>query len=154
MSLPVDLAWGPDGLMPAVVQEAETGEVLMLAWMDRGALAATLATGAVLGLIQVMQNLSDIEKVGHGIATAFVATIYGVAIANIIALPCGGKMKIRTRDHVQTLTLMLEGALGIQQGVNPMVLRERLEGIVPHEGSDAKGKDGAPAGASPKSAAA
>jgi phosphoribosyl-ATP pyrophosphohydrolase/phosphoribosyl-AMP cyclohydrolase len=46
MSLPADLAWGPDGLMPAVVQEAETGEVLMLAWMDRSALEATLATGA------------------------------------------------------------------------------------------------------------
>lgn len=133
----------------------EQGEDVAKVFEAIGGYAPTVGIiGAVLGLIQVMQNLSDIEKVGHGIATAFVATIYGVAIANIIALPCGGKMKIRTRDHVQTLTLMLEGALGIQQGVNPMVLRERLEGIVPHEGSDAKGKDGAPAGASPKSAAA
>ena len=110
--------------------------------------------GAVLGLIQVMQNLSDIEKVGHGIASAFVATIYGVAIANLIALPCGGKMKTRTRDEVATLTLILEGALGIQQGVNPMVLRERLEGLMPHDEKHAAGKEGAGAGAAARSATA
>ncbi|MFO0565982.1 MAG: MotA/TolQ/ExbB proton channel family protein [Polyangiaceae bacterium] len=126
----------------------EGGEDIAKVWEAIGGYAPTVGIiGAVLGLIQVMQNLSDIGKVGHGIASAFVATIYGVAIANLIALPCAGKMKIRTRDEVKTLTLVLEGALGIQQGVNPMVLRERLEGLA-HDAKQGHGaKEGAPAGA-------
>mgnify|MGYP001165746553 CR=1 FL=1 len=133
----------------------EQGEDVAKVFEAIGGYAPTVGIiGAVLGLIQVMQNLSDIEKVGHGIASAFVATIYGVAIANLIALPCGGKMKTRTRDEVATLTLILEGALGIQQGVNPMVLRERLEGLMPHDEKHAAGKEGAGAGAAARSATA
>jgi chemotaxis protein MotA len=134
----------------------EKGEDIAKVFEAIGGYAPTIGIiGAVLGLIQVMQNLSDIEKVGHGIASAFVATIYGVAFANLIALPCAGKMKLRTRDEVQTLTLMLEGALGIQQGVNPMVLRERLEGLISHEPSKAESEpNGNAAAATAKSAPA
>ncbi len=142
--------------LEATIDHAEEqGEDVAKVFEAVGGYAPTVGIiGAVLGLIQVMQNLSDIAKVGHGIASAFVATIYGVALANLVALPCGGKMKLRTRDEVQTLTLILEGALGIQQGVNPMVLRERLEGLVPHRPEHAKQGETAPSGATTKSAAA
>lgn len=133
----------------------EQGEDVAKVFEAIGGYAPTVGIiGAVLGLIQVMQNLSDIGKVGHGIASAFVATIYGVALANLVALPCGGKMKLRTRDEVLTLTVILEGALGIQQGVNPMVLRERLEGLIPHEGGERVGAQSEPAGTPAKSASA
>jgi chemotaxis protein MotA len=127
----------------------EEGEDKAKVWEAVGGYAPTVGIiGAVLGLIQVMQNLSDIEKVGHGIASAFVATIYGVAIANLIALPAAGKLKHRTREEVATLTVILEGTLAIQQGVNPKLIRDRLESMLPEQhGSSAKGGQPVPAAA-------
>ncbi len=101
--------------------------------------------GAVLGLIVVMGNLSDIKKVGEGIATAFVATIYGVGIANLIALPGGTKIKLKTRAKVAFYNIMLEGALAIQQGMNPKLVRERLLAMAPHK-AGGHGKEAAAAG--------
>ncbi len=98
--------------------------------------------GAVLGLIQVMQNLTDIAKVGEGIATAFVATIYGVAAANIIFLPFGTKIKLRTRELVAVKTLILEGALSIQEGMNPKIVKDRLASFAPGHHGDGHGKEG------------
>src|SRR5713226_3420971 len=83
--------------------------------------------GAVLGLIQVMKDLADIEKVGHGIATAFVATIYGVAFANLLFLPAAGKIKARAREKTQMRELILEGVIGIVEGSNPKLIRSKLE---------------------------
>ncbi|HSU32077.1 MAG TPA: flagellar motor protein [Bryobacteraceae bacterium] len=82
--------------------------------------------GAVLGLIQVMKNLANIEGVGHGIAVAFVATIYGVGLANILLLPAAGKIRARSRMEVHRRELILNGVIGIVEGVNPRVLRNRL----------------------------
>lgn len=86
--------------------------------------------GAVLGLIQVMKNLANIDDVGRGIAVAFVATIYGVASANIIFLPVAGKLKARGREAVQIRELMLEGVLAIADGVNQKIIRLKLEGYL------------------------
>jgi chemotaxis protein MotA len=83
--------------------------------------------GAVLGLIQVMKDLADIEKVGHGIATAFVATIYGVAFANLFFLPAAGKIKARAQQKSQMRELVLEGVVGIVEGLNPKLIRTKLE---------------------------
>jgi chemotaxis protein MotA len=83
--------------------------------------------GAVMGLIQVMKDLANIEKVGHGIATAFVATIYGVGFANILFLPAAGKIRARSQDAVQLRELMLEGVVGIIEGLNPKLIRMKLE---------------------------
>jgi chemotaxis protein MotA len=99
--------------------------------------------GAVLGLIQVMQNLTDIAKVGEGIATAFVATIYGVGFANIIFLPFGTKIKLRTREMVAVKTLILEGALSIQEGMNPKIVKDRLASFAPGHHGEGHGKEGA-----------
>src|SRR5439155_7812313 len=65
--------------------------------------------GAVLGLIQVMKNLENIEAVGHGIAVAFVATVYGVAFANLFCLPAANKLKSRAHQALKTKEMMLEG---------------------------------------------
>ena len=111
--------------------------------------------GAVLGLIQVMKDLADIEKVGHGIATAFVATIYGVAFANLFFLPAAGKIKARAAEKAQTLELILEGVVGIVEGLNPKLIRTKLEAYAPARAvkdKAAPGKKGAKA--SPEKVAA
>jgi chemotaxis protein MotA len=82
--------------------------------------------GAVMGLIQVMKNLSDIDEVGRGIATAFVATIYGVAIANLICLPAAAKLKFRHREHAMIKEMMLEGVISILEGMNPRMIETKL----------------------------
>jgi chemotaxis protein MotA len=87
--------------------------------------------GAVLGLIQVMQHLQDIDAVGKGIAVAFVATIYGVAAANLIFLPCAGKLRIRLRERQVAQEMTLEAVLSIQEGVNPRALELQLVSYLP-----------------------
>jgi chemotaxis protein MotA len=82
--------------------------------------------GAVLGLIQVMQHLEDMAAVGRGIAVAFVATIYGVGLANLICLPAAGKMKIRQREEQVAKTIMLEGVIAILEGINPRMIDAKL----------------------------
>jgi chemotaxis protein MotA len=88
--------------------------------------------GAVLGLIQVMKNLANIDEVGRGIAVAFVATIYGVATANIVFLPAASKLKARGREAIQIRELMLEGVLSIADGVNQKLIRLKLEAYLGH----------------------
>jgi chemotaxis protein MotA len=83
--------------------------------------------GAVLGLIQVMKHLDQIEMVGHGIAVAFVATVYGVAAANIFFLPAGAKLKARVEESTRMKELMLDGVMSIVQGLHPKVIERKLE---------------------------
>jgi chemotaxis protein MotA len=83
--------------------------------------------GAVMGLIQVMKNLANIDEVGHGIAVAFVATVYGVGIANLFFLPAASKIKARINAETQRKELILEGVAGIVEGLNPKLIRTKLE---------------------------
>jgi chemotaxis protein MotA len=85
--------------------------------------------GAVLGLIQVMQHLDNISEVGRGIAVAFVATIYGVGIANLFFLPFAGKMHLRIRNTQRRREMMLEGVISILEGINPRMLEIKLNGF-------------------------
>jgi chemotaxis protein MotA len=82
--------------------------------------------GAVLGLIQVMQKLQDINEVGKGIAVAFVATIYGVGAANLLFLPCAGKLKIKIRERQVIQEMTLEAVVSIMEGVNPRALELQI----------------------------
>jgi chemotaxis protein MotA len=92
-----------------------------------GGFAPTIGIiGAVLGLIHVMENLSDPTKLGSGIAVAFVATVYGVASANLIFLPVAKKMLNSTREEVNLRELITEGVMGIQAGRNPYYIKEHL----------------------------
>ncbi len=86
--------------------------------------------GAVLGLIQVMQHLDNINEVGKGIAVAFVATIYGVGIANLFFLPFAGKMRLRVHSSHRRREMMLEGVISILEGMNPRMLEIKLSGFV------------------------
>jgi chemotaxis protein MotA len=93
--------------------------------------------GAVLGLIQVMQHLDNIQEVGRGIAVAFVATIYGVGAANLFFLPFAGKMRIQFREEHLRREMMLEGVISILEGMNPRMLDAKLTGFL----SDSKHSD-------------
>lgn len=104
-----------------------------------GAFAPTVGIiGAVLGLIQVMQHLDNIDEVGKGIAVAFVATIYGVALANLFCLPAAGKLKIRHKEHVMMKEMMLEGVISILEGLNPRMIETKLKTFMSHEKAEAK----------------
>ncbi len=128
-----------EALERSIGQIEEEGEDVAKVFEAAGGYSPTIGIiGAVLGLIQVMSHLSDIEKVGEGIATAFVATIYGVAFANILCLPVGGKLKQRNREAVALKLMMLEGALAIQEGMNPKLVRERLLSL--HSSPEHSGK--------------
>lgn len=102
--------------------------------------------GAVMGLIQVMKNLANIDEVGHGIAVSFVATVYGVGLANLFLLPAAAKIKARMHDETHRKEMILEGVAGIVEGLNPKLIRSKLESYLPHpHGEPAKQKAKKPA---------
>jgi chemotaxis protein MotA len=104
------------------------GEAEAKVFETAGGYAPTIGIiGAVLGLIQVMKHLEDIERVGHGIAVAFVATVYGVALANLVLLPAANKLKARLEQALHFQELTLEGVIGIAEGMNPRLLESKLE---------------------------
>ena len=104
-------------------QEEQSAKVLEAA----GGYAPTVGIlGAVLGLIQVMQRLDNINEVGRGIAVAFVATLYGVGLANLLFLPLAGKLRLRARDVQALREATLEGVLAMAEGASPRAMREKL----------------------------
>ncbi len=86
--------------------------------------------GAVMGLIHVMQNLSDPARLGSGIATAFVATIYGVGLANLLFIPMANKLKARANAMHRARELVLEGLIAIAEGENPRNIELKLTGFL------------------------
>lgn len=130
----------------AIGQEEEHGEDAAKVFEAAGGYSPTIGIiGAVLGLIHVMSNLSDINAVGQGIAAAFVATIYGVAAANILFLPLAGRIKIAVRERAMIRELTLTGVLAIQSGLNPKLVRERLSQFLTEHGPAKAGASGVPA---------
>lgn len=110
---------------------AERDENIPRVFESAGGFSPTIGIiGAVLGLIQVMQHLDNISEVGRGIAVAFVATIYGVASANLFFLPAAGKLKIRNRAEQLRQEIMLEGTVSILEGMNPRMLETKLLSFV------------------------
>ncbi|MBZ5659214.1 MAG: flagellar motor protein [Acidobacteriia bacterium] len=95
--------------------------------------------GAILGLIQVMQHLDNIDEVGRGIAVAFVATVYGVGAANLVLLPSAGKLKIRIREAQIIHEMMLEGVISIMEGMNPRMIETKLLSFLAESPKDEKG---------------
>jgi chemotaxis protein MotA len=86
--------------------------------------------GAVLGLIHVMENLADPSKLGSGIAVAFVATVYGIGIANLVFLPIANKIKFKIKQESILKEMLIEGFIGLSEGENPRLLSEKLEGYL------------------------
>lgn len=97
--------------------------------------------GAVMGLIATLGSLDDSEKLGAGIAAAFVATFWGVFLANGMFLPMASRLKRLTEDEAQSLELMLEGIMAIQAGQNPRVVEDNLMSFLPpSQAADAAGE--------------
>ena len=111
--------------------QSERTEQLYGVFESAGGFSPTVGIiGAVLGLIQVMQHLDKIDEVGRGIAVAFVATIYGVAAANLVFLPAAGKLRIRLREQQIQSEMMLEGVISILEGMNPRMLETKLRSFL------------------------
>jgi chemotaxis protein MotA len=111
--------------------QAEYEENIPKVFESAGGFAPTIGIiGAVLGLIQVMQHLENLDEVGRGIAVAFVATVYGVGSANLIFLPSSGKLRIRIREQQVIREMTLEGVASILEGMNPRMLETKLLGFL------------------------
>ena len=107
-------------------------------WESAGGYSPTIGIiGAVLGLIQVMQNLSDPSKLGAGIAVAFVATVYGVGFANLISIPFSTKIKLKAEQEFLVKTIMIEGIMAIQAGESPALIERKLNAFCIEEQQEA-----------------
>ena len=100
-------------------------------WESAAGYAPTIGIiGAVLGLIQVMQNLTEPSRLGAGIAVAFVSTIYGVGLANLVFLPIAGKLKVLIARQVLMQEMLVEGLSSIARGENPHFIESKLQGYM------------------------
>jgi chemotaxis protein MotA len=125
-----------DGAEPDVIRSSMENELALLEEKQREAVRVFEAMGgysptmgiigAVLGLIHVMGNLTEPSKLGPGIATAFVATVYGVGFANLILLPIAHKLKYQIADLSRFREMMIEGLVSIAEGENPRIIEYRL----------------------------
>ena len=112
----------------ATKHRAEAGAEIFEFW---GGIAPTIGVlGAVMGLMGVMGHLSEPEHIGPGIATAFVATFYGVFTANVLWLPLAKKLHNNMKHEQHQLELVIEGLMSIQAGDNPRIVREKLDGFL------------------------
>jgi len=110
-------------------------------WESAGGYSPTIGIlGAVMGLIHVMENLSDPSKLGAGIAVAFVATIYGVGLANLVFLPIANKLKAYIAREMVGKEMLLDGLMGIAVGDNPRIIESRLQGYVYREPNKAESR--------------
>jgi|SRR5262245_50938820 len=129
-----------DGLEPEKIRDALEIEIqgfeeqlgaAARVWEAAGGYAPTIGIiGAVLGLIHVMENLTDPSKLGGGIATAFVATVYGVGLANLVFLPIAGKLRALSEGLVRERELFVDGLTAIATGESPRLIETRLEGYL------------------------
>ncbi|GHT83610.1 flagellar motor protein [Betaproteobacteria bacterium] len=126
----------PEKLREALEVETDNWEAWLRqccrVWESAGGYSPTIGIlGAVLGLIHVMENLSDPTKLGAGIAVAFVATIYGVGLANLVLLPISKKLSIHISAMVEQRGMFVDGLVGIASGDNPRIIEARLQGYLP-----------------------
>ncbi len=103
-------------------------------YMTMGGFAPTMGIiGTVMGLVHVLSSISEPDKLGGAIAVAFLATLYGVASANVLWIPFGTKLRIKANRQILLMEMILEGILSIQAGENPRVIREKLMTFLPPE---------------------
>src|SRR4051794_27656911 len=112
--------------------------------------------GTVMGLVHVLENLSEPDKLGPLIASAFLATLYGIFFANALFLPLAGKLKSKSAEEAHLKQLIVEGVLAVQSGDNPRVVREKLDAYLPPamrgQAASGRGGSGSSAGASARAA--
>src|SRR5579859_5661301 len=130
-----------DGTDPELVREIMESDVSAMSERHEGnyamfeaggGFAPTMGIiGTVMGLVNVLSHLDKPSELGKSIATAFIATLYGVLSANVFWLPVGERLKQRNKEEVARRTLAVEGVLSVQAGDNPRVVREKLEAFLP-----------------------
>ena len=119
-----------------------------------GGISPTIGVlGAVMGLMGVMGHLDQPAEIGPGIATAFVATFYGVFTANVFWLPLGMKLKNNSKHEIHALNVVIEGLMSIQSGDNPRIVREKLEGFLQPKERGSKTAEGEAGGGARREAA-
>jgi len=143
-----------DGTDPELVREILEAEIDGMSarhkagqaiFRDAGAFAPTLGIiGTVMGLISVLQKLDQPETLGPAISAAFIATLFGVASANVVFLPVALRLKGMSDAEAEARILVLEGILAIQAGDNPRVVGEKLLSFVPPAEREAASDPGAP----------
>jgi chemotaxis protein MotA len=153
-----------DGSDPELVREVLEAEIDgMMARHHEGALpfekaggfAPTIGIiGTVMGLVHVLQNLSAPATLGPSISAAFIATLFGVASANVIYLPVANRLKVLSKAEVELRTLTLEGILSVQAGDNPRVVAEKLISFVPPAERNTEEGDGGSVSEMPQKEAA
>jgi chemotaxis protein MotA len=100
-------------------------------WEAAAGYAPTIGIlGAVLGLVHVMQNLAEPSKLGAGIAVAFISTIYGVGLANLVFLPMASKLKMVILRQVTAREMLVDGLVAIANGENPRLIESKLQGYI------------------------
>jgi len=98
--------------------------------------------GTLIGLVLMLRELDDPSKIGVGMATALLTTLYGVIVANLIFLPMSGKLDVRSKEETLVKELILEGVVSIQSGDNPSIVEEKLKGFLsPSERKEQKMED-------------
>jgi chemotaxis protein MotA len=103
-------------------------------FMTAGGFAPTMGIiGTVMGLVNVLSNISKPDELAGAIAVAFLATLYGISLANLICIPFANKIKLKISKDVLLMELVLEGILSIQAGENPRVIKEKLMTFLPPE---------------------
>jgi chemotaxis protein MotA len=125
----------PEAIRSVLELEVETREHVDLnaakVYENAGIYSPTMGIiGAVLGLMAVMRDLTDPAKLGHGIAAAFVATIYGISLANLLLLPIGARLKALIHKQTQVREIVIEGLVSIAQGDNPRQIESKLQGYL------------------------
>jgi chemotaxis protein MotA len=130
-----------DGTDPELVREIMESDVASMSERHEGMFAMFAAAGGfaptmgiigtVMGLVNVLSHLDKPDELGKSIATAFIATLYGVLSANVFWLPVGERLKQRNKEEVARRTLAVEGVLAVQAGDNPRVVREKLDAFLP-----------------------
>jgi chemotaxis protein MotA len=148
-----------DGTDPELVREIMESDVAAMSerhearyaiFEAAGGFAPTMGIiGTVMGLVNVLSHLDKPDELGKSIATAFIATLYGVLSANVFWLPVGQRLKQRNKEEVAQRQLAVEGVLAVQAGDNPRVVREKLESFLP---LDLRGEDQENAGAAAQAA--
>ncbi len=145
------LTMAVDGVEPKILRETmemeignleEEGEHPIKFWEAAGGYSPTIGIlGAVLGLIHVMENLSDPSKLGSGLAVAFVATVYGVGFANLVYLPFSAKLKLKLKADMLVKQIIFIGVISILEGENPRLIEDKLKSFVQDkaEGAEEKG---------------
>ena len=147
-----------DGHEPAIVRKAlvtemsetvkrhRTGQFLFKAMGDAGPAMGMI--GTLVGLVQMLSNMSDPKSIGPAMAVALLTTLYGAMLANMFALPVSDKLALRSAEEQMNKVIIIESVLGIQDGQNPKVLEELLNNFLPKSKRDAEVATEAPAQAS------